>query len=108
MPAAGAVGANGRCDSRRLERPRLWCQDDALVEVSVLVVGDDGRAFATKVVPTQMIEVIVGVDEIAIGLPEGPLGFGDDGERALLIERPSITVTKSLNSTATLLCEPPP
>jgi hypothetical protein len=25
-----------------------------------------------------------------------------------LIERPSITVTKSLNSTATPLCEPPP
>ena len=44
---------------------------------SVAVVGDDGRAFRHEgAYPTQMIEVIVGVDEIADRLArEGPLDF---------------------------------
>ena len=73
-----------------LERPRLRSQHDPLIEVPVAVVGDDGRAFRHEgAYPTQMIEVVVGVDEIADRLArEGPLDFGDHGERALLIERP--------------------
>jgi hypothetical protein len=76
--------------SVELQRPLLRRQHNPLIEVAVAVVGDHRCAFRHEGAnATQMIEVIMGVDEVTDRLiGEGPLGFGDHGERALLIERP--------------------
>ena len=73
-----------------LERSLLRGEDDPLIEVSIAIVGDDGRAFRHEsAYATQMIEVAVGVNEIADRLIwEGLLDLVDHGEGALLIERP--------------------
>src|SRR5712672_2535271 len=53
--------------------PRLWSQDDPLIEVSVPIVRDDGCAFShIGARAAQMVEMVVGVDEI----PDRLVGVG--------------------------------
>src|SRR6516162_11772680 len=65
-------------------------QHDAMVEVAVLVVGDDGCAFRHEAAhATQMVEVVVRIDEILDRLVgEELVGFGHQRVGALIAERP--------------------
>ena len=73
-----------------MQRPLLRRQHDLLVEVSVAVVSDHRRAFRHEAAhATEMIEVIVGVDQVADWLVgEELVDFGDYCVGALVAQRP--------------------